>query len=81
MKPITKITYIDYEKSERLQQEIDALKQNELKLNLCASEKENLEKYPTPEAYCKSYLKHYAGVELERYIKQFKPNSRILDSG
>jgi 2-polyprenyl-3-methyl-5-hydroxy-6-metoxy-1,4-benzoquinol methylase len=81
MKPITKITYIDYQKSEGIQQEIAALKQNELKLDLFSSEGENLEKYPTAAAYCKGYLKHHAGVELERYIKEFKPHSRILDIG
>ena len=81
MKVDTKVNYIYYEKSVGLQQEIEALKQNKLNLELVASEGENLEKYPTPEAYCKSYLKHHAGLELEQYIKQFKPNCRILDIG
>ena len=75
----TQIIYIDYEKSEALQKEIDIFQQGFGSLTLSTST--HLVQFPTPEAYLREYMLRVEGLELQQQINSLSKPCRVLDVG
>lgn len=75
----TQIIYIDYEKSEALQKEIDVFKQGYGSLTLSAST--HLAQFPTSESYLREYMLRVEGLEFKRQVDNLSKPYRVLDVG
>lgn len=75
----TQIIYIEYEKTEALQKEIDVFQQGFGFLTLSASA--HLTQFPTPESYLREYMLRVEGLELQRQIDNLSKPCRVLDVG